>query len=377
MSRQEHSDTTHLEELASSGLDLTLRSLAGIAKYPWLKGEHPIGNEKLSRKWSFYPEERRVLQELEQNNFIKVHKNGKEVTCVQRWVEAEIMDWADDISYAVHDLDDFYRAGLIPLGSVLEGIKEAAEHLNAFNDDLAAVPYISDYQVGQALNYAREIIKKFAMESHPKIIFDASTFQKTLKQIIGLFTNSTGLRLSSKFTGTRSAHIALRVFSSTLIRHLSDATSLETGSGRVQLVISDEARLIAEFFKAINIYYVRNTVIISTLQNGQMAILEELYHKIENLTLDWMKKTGDKLDDRTLPARLRSYIADDWILNPNARENTSQPENQQTTISRFTRSKLAVLDYVAGLSDRQVVALMERLSGSKNLPALAGRWLDT
>lgn len=30
-------------------------------------------------------------------------------------VEAEIMDWADDITYAVHDLIDFFCAGQIPL----------------------------------------------------------------------------------------------------------------------------------------------------------------------------------------------------------------------------------------------------------------------
>ena len=30
------------------------------------------------------------------------------------------MDWADDITYAIHDLVDFYCAGLIPLHSLVE-----------------------------------------------------------------------------------------------------------------------------------------------------------------------------------------------------------------------------------------------------------------
>ena len=30
------------------------------------------------------------------------------------------MDWADDLTYAVHDVDDFFRAGLVPLDRLAE-----------------------------------------------------------------------------------------------------------------------------------------------------------------------------------------------------------------------------------------------------------------
>ena len=37
------------------------------------------------------------------------------------------MDWADDITYSVHDIDDFYRAGRIPVDALTAGIKSVPE----------------------------------------------------------------------------------------------------------------------------------------------------------------------------------------------------------------------------------------------------------
>jgi dGTPase len=79
------------------GLNLTRETLHGVLKYP---------NERRTRgdKFGVYATERDV--------FVWV-RHG--IVVSGRTLSAEIVNWADDITYAVHDLEDFYRAGLIPL----------------------------------------------------------------------------------------------------------------------------------------------------------------------------------------------------------------------------------------------------------------------
>jgi dGTPase len=80
------------------GLNLTRGSLAAILKYPWLRERK---NPDRSKKWGAY--------RIDQEAFDFATKNLQ-----GRTVEAAIMDMADDLTYSVHDLEDFYRAGLIP-----------------------------------------------------------------------------------------------------------------------------------------------------------------------------------------------------------------------------------------------------------------------
>jgi len=87
---------------AIEGLNLTRATLNGLLKYPWRHGGNP-GNRK---KWGAYEEDSEVFEWAREHQLRPSRIKS---------AEAEIMDWADDITFAVHDLFDFYRAGLVPL----------------------------------------------------------------------------------------------------------------------------------------------------------------------------------------------------------------------------------------------------------------------
>lgn len=94
------------------GLNLSRASLNAILKYPWFRQTDGSWQE---RKWGAF------------------HVDGEDFTFARegfadtyKSAEAEIMDWADDIAYAVHDVEDFYRAGLVPLEQLLSS-PEVAE----------------------------------------------------------------------------------------------------------------------------------------------------------------------------------------------------------------------------------------------------------
>lgn len=84
-----------------NGLDLSRRTLLGLLKYPWLRDPSTPARAK---SWGAYETERDYFEWVMDGRVIGV-RHGL----------AEIMDWADDVTYAVHDVEDFFRAGLVPL----------------------------------------------------------------------------------------------------------------------------------------------------------------------------------------------------------------------------------------------------------------------
>lgn len=87
------------------GLNLTRATLAATLKYPWLRNRDDANK---SKKWSAYASEREAFEWAR-----RFHPHEKKTA------EAEIMDWADDIAYSVHDLEDFHRVGVIRWQEIL------------------------------------------------------------------------------------------------------------------------------------------------------------------------------------------------------------------------------------------------------------------
>ena len=89
---------------SNTGLNLTRATINAILKYPWLRGKSGYRHEK----WGVYDTDN------DQFRWVRDGRPEEHLT-----LEAELMNWADDVTYAVHDLEDFYRAGLIPIHRLL------------------------------------------------------------------------------------------------------------------------------------------------------------------------------------------------------------------------------------------------------------------
>ncbi|MCQ3805519.1 MAG: dNTP triphosphohydrolase [Acidimicrobiia bacterium] len=244
----------------NSGLNLTRATLNAILKYPWLRSE----SGKHHRKWGAY--------RVDQDRFEWARAGSKGEG---RGLEAELMDWADDVTYAVHDLEDFYRAGLIPIDKLLD----RAEQKRLFTAAIKRKPHLADGSNGLE-RVLRAALGPMPLLDRP---YDGGLQQHTIM-------NSAVSSQITSFVGEEAVQIS---------------DTAEQG-----LVINPEVRRQVEILQEVTRYYVIDHPRLVTVREGQRQILKTLF----NIYLEAIanernpallpQATIDRLDRGDEPCRL-------------------------------------------------------------------------
>jgi len=287
-----------------NGLNLTYATLNAILKYPWMRADAGAGENRWGvnehEKWGVYESERKPFEQAK----------DLEPTNKRQSAEAAIMDWADDLAYAVHDVADFYRSGILPFEQLLaEKTVERDEFLTEVEEELD-IPY---HEGEDILDWLRD---------------------------------QGGSNLLSPFNGTKEERRSLDYLSSTLIErymgvekggvYLQDHDDSEPYL-QIDQNISNEVNLL----KYMTIYYVIGDTALRAQQRGQCEIIGELF-EILYRAID--PDGGEDTDIIPNPFRQQ------------ANELSSGVSNKK--ICRLTT------DILTTLTEKQTVQMHKRLTGS-------------
>lgn len=297
-------------EKNEQGLNLTRATLRAILKYPWTKSA-PAHMPKSANKWGCYFSEQRLLEDA-----FRIGPAGTLST------EASIMDIADDITYAVHDVEDFVRAGLIPLDRVANSLAEREKFLA----------------------YAG-----LRVVSKPK-----SKLPTTLRGLADAYF------LKAPYSGSIADRAAIHDFASALIGRFMGGIDLSSAG---VLTVEPQIRLEIDLLKQLTWFYVIDDPSLATLQLGQRQVLGALFGALQG----WTERAW--VDDKELvrlPTQLRNNllaIRDDDLAQQAAGRDSGK------------LCARAVADYIASLTEAQAVNLHQRLVGGISTGSALDSWL--
>jgi dGTPase len=273
------------------GLNLTRATLNAILKYPWLK-------QNGRRKFGAYG--------AEEEDF----KFARELCPGQsegRSVEAELMDWADDVTYAVHDLEDFFRAGLIPLDRLFQGPNGAPNHEGI-----------------------REVLGEFEQHVNLRNIglpAPAQKLEDTLPNMAVLFP------FDRPYTGNLRDRARLRGLTSQLISRYIAGLSVDVTGECPKLLRDKSHALEIEFLKWLTWRFVIECPSLEMQRLGQRTIVAYVF--------DTLSGTSRGGSFAAFPAPFTELLSRSDVQG---------------------RPRL-VADFIASLSERQLLEVWRRLSG--------------
>lgn len=225
----------------------------------------------------------------------------------ERSAEAELMDWADDVTYCVHDLEDFYRAGRIPLHSL--AWSKGDDQRRLFFDD---------------------VFRRRASESGIWSKYARSEFEEVFTAIIRL-----NFRIEEPYNGSRDHRARLRSFTGRLIGRYVNAIDVRTPNtpGDQRIAIDEEYLKEVAMLKELTWSYVIEAPALATQQRGQREIIRTLFR---------MLKEASDVSTNIFPIFYREQLM----------KANSNPERTRV-----------VVDLISGMTERQAVMMYEQLLG--------------
>lgn len=331
---------TRLERHSSGvGLNLTHATLTALLKYPWTRR---IGSDGFPEPGE--PNDL-ILDRLRQNKYCSYgivdaspHEQDDSwelfLTCMdlvprdhhgrpRQSVEAAIMDIADDITYAIHDLEDFYRAGLIKRPAVLRIIEDWK---NLKNSQVSRLD-----RSGMVLQCLATKLRKEYPDRFRENIFREAVDQVRNDVLPAISENT----YSGTFDQDANLHIMTGIVISQCLKGLRVS---KDGELCAPVLLSPHDWHLVAVLKELTKHFVVQTPGLAGIQRGQAKLLQELV----DLVYRWVSDEGDRA-----PSRIREYIensVDSGITEPLSRAR-------------------AVIDYLAGLTDFQAIELHELLTG--------------
>ena len=161
-----------LDDDACRGLNLTRGVLDACLKYPWPRREGV-------RKFGVYPDDLAVFGWVREG-----------APADRSCVEAQIMDWADDVAYSVHDLEDGILAGRIVLAWLGRPTERAALA------DLAAAHFSaaprSDLEDAAGVLAELPAVRAAAAHgAHDGSLAATAALKRLTSELVGRFVSST------------------------------------------------------------------------------------------------------------------------------------------------------------------------------------------
>jgi dGTPase len=332
--------STEIGGQATIGLNLTNAVRAAILKYPWTRRTHPDPHPRFMDP---PPRGAAVVPDDPDGGSLKFGAYSTEIADVraarapfagrvgdwQQTFEASVMDTADDIAYAIHDLEDVHRVGVLQQGLVATELM-AWQRWGSESDLTRAGGAIESLR--------RQLCRKEDWIADDEAFADAVELVRA-ELVDGL--------LARPFDGSLEAEARVAAFSANWTRRLVESVEL-TGQPAVRSGHAQLAR--AQWHEVQILKFVQNRFVLerpdlALHQRGQARLLASL---VEALSA-WLT---DPDEEQRLPRRLRDLV------------ELAEAELPPGTPERLSRARgRAVIDFVAGLTDSQAVGLMEALSG--------------